>query len=109
METASSRTSDGSRPARRQASATRLRTSSAARGADRNHRSLAEGFVPIARAGEKPAVGIAGVDVEHGDTAKVMLWTNTEICDDDRLVVEFVGAGPRARVVRMSSDCLDGP
>ena len=49
------------------------------------------------------------VGLRHGDTAKVMLWTNTEICDDDRLVVEFVGAGPRARVVRMSSDCLDGP
>lgn len=48
------------------------------------------------------------VGLRHGDTAKVVLWTNTEICDDDRLVVEFVGSGPRARVARMRSACLDG-
>lgn len=42
-----------------------------------------------------------------GDTAKVWLWTNTGICDDDRLVAEFVGTGSRARVSRMSSACLD--
>lgn len=43
----------------------------------------------------------------HDDTATVVLWTGTDLCEDDRLVVEFVGAGRQARIVGMRSDCLD--
>jgi hypothetical protein len=45
--------------------------------------------------------------LRNGDTAKVVLQTNTDICADDRLTVEFVGTGSGARVTRMSSACLD--
>jgi len=44
----------------------------------------------------------------HDDTATVLLWTGTSICDDDRLVVEFTGSGRQQRIVRMRSGCLDG-
>jgi hypothetical protein len=46
----------------------------------------------------------------HDDTATVVLWTGTRLCDDDRLTVDFTGSGRQERIVRMRSDCFDeGP
>jgi hypothetical protein len=42
-----------------------------------------------------------------GDTADVVLSTATEVCDDDPIVLRFVGTGDSAKVLRVTSDCFE--
>lgn len=47
--------------------------------------------------------------LEHGDTAIVYLDASTDVCNDQPIVLQFVGGGKRARVLRASSDCFEVP
>ena len=45
--------------------------------------------------------------VMHGDTAEVIFYTNTNVCDDRPIWLRFVGESGRYKVVEAGSSCFD--
>jgi hypothetical protein len=79
---------------------------------------LSAGFAPVAwaldAARKRPrALALwaqhtqAWTGERRGDTTNVFLYPSSEVCEEAPMVFRFVGTGSGARVLRVSSECLD--